>query len=415
MSRMSSWSNCWQRWTRSSRRHAANHRATSSLESLETRLNLSAVLVVETVDAYWLIEEPSSDSLAPASHGDWLYGDDFGGGSWDEGEFADDALEVDLPKAVTPVLSNGQSLDATQASLTNSLLADLWSSEPDFFYEDVLSVKLYNNTTMDALMASDIFDDGGSSDSFNAPSSQASDSFVNSNFGNNGGGLASKTQSMPNNFGDNDESPSDVKASAKTDVSAEDADSHNLYAVAKAEIASWSNRVETESAVLSNSDRVATNDVIASASAISQNITDSTAPLENLSPSDHEDSVLDPAALATIKSVSNLPTTVAARAMTKSESFFAKFPSFGIANGSISMIRFAPGNGMSNASHSAESGNEDSAPDSDHDSLSYSQWASLFGTVGLLGTSLWRNGNNDSRDALPPFRSRADRKRPVVC
>ena len=412
MSRMLSWSSRWQCWTRSTRRSRTKRHTTSRLEALEARLNLAAVLVVETADSYWLIEEPSSDSLAPASQADDLCGEDYGGGCWENDSSWDDGLTHELPSSVTPVTSNGQALDATKATLTNSLLAELWSSEPDFYYEDVLSVKLYDGTTMDALMSSGLFDDGGS-DSFNSLASQTSDHLVASNSGNT---ASSNTQSASNNFGlTNAVSNGSAKQNSAVTVKADESDNADLLAAAKAEVASWSKRVEAESVVMSNAGQAAKMETLASTETTSQTIAASQVTIETLAPSSRDESVSDTAALATIESASTSPTTVVAREMTKLESFFAKFPTFGIVSGSSSMLRFVRGTGDAKQTTSAESDDGNPSTEIENDSLSYSQWASLFGTVSLLGTSLWRNGNNDSRDSLPPFRSKDDRKRPVVC
>ena len=412
MNRMLSWSSRWQSWTKSTQRSRIRRCATSRLEALEARLNLAAVLVVETADAYWLIEEPSSDSLAPSSQADDLYGEDYGGGCWEDDLFVDYGLAQELPSSVTPVTSNGHALDATKATLTSSLLAELWSSEPDFFYEDVLSVKLYDGTTMDALMSSGLFDDGGS-DSFNSPSSQTSDRPIASNSSNT---ATSSTQSASSNFSlANAISNGSAKQNSAVTVNADESDNADLLAAAKAEVASWSKRVEAESVAMSNVGQAAKLETLASAENASQTIAASQVTIETLAPSSRDDSVSDAAALATIESVSTSPTTVVAREMTKSESFFAKFPTFGIVSGTSSMLRFVRGTGDTKQTTSAESGDGNPSTEIENDSLSYSQWASLFGTVSLLGTSLWRNGNNDSRDSLPSFRSKDDRKRPVVC
>ena len=370
------------------------------------------MLVVETADSYWLIEEPSSDSLAPASQADDLYGEDYGGGSWEDDSSWDDGLTHELPSSVTPVTSNGQALDATKATLTNSLLAELWYSEPDFYYEDVLSVKLYDGTTMDALMSSGLFDDGGS-DSFNSLASQTSDHLVASNSGNTS---SSNTQSASNNFGlTNAVSNGSAKPNSAVTVKADESENADLLAAARAEVASWSKRVEAESVVMSNAGQAAKMETLASTETTSQTIAASPVTIETLAPRSRDESVSDTAALATIESASTSPTTVVAREMTKLESFFAKFPTVGIVSGSSSMLRFVRGTGDAKQTTSAESDDGNPSTEIENDSLSYSQWASLFGTVSLLGTSLWRNGNNDSRDSLPPFRSKDDRKRPVVC
>ena len=419
MKRMSFWSSHWQCWTRTSRRSGTRRHTPSRLETLEARLNLAAVLVVETADAYWLIEEPSNDSLAPASEGDCLYNDDFGGGSWNDDTAWDDGLAHELPTSVTPITSNGQTLDATRASLASSLLAELWTSEPDFFYEDVLSVKFYDGTTMDTLMNSGLFDDGGGSDSFNTPSSQTSDFLVDSNSGNNTGSSANNNpESFSNRFGSTSGTTigaAKPNSTVTEPVNTDDSKEIDIFAAAKAEVASWRKRVEAESIVMNNAGQATAFEALVVATTPSQKIAASQMMVETLAPSSREDFVSDAAALAAIESAATSPTTIVAREMTKAESFFAKFPMFGVVSGSTSMLRFIPGNSDANRMNPVEAAESDSAADSDNDSLSYSQWASLFGTVSLLGTSLCRNGNHDLRETPPSFRSKNDRKRPVVC
>ena len=122
------------------------------------------------------------------------------------------------------------------------------------------------------------------------------------------------------------------------------------------------------------------------------------------------DSTVVPAVAATTASQE----TVTATEMTKLESFFAKFPSFGFGGSRSSMLRFVRDNGDSHTAKASD-GN-DPVVDETSNSLSYSQWASLIGAVSLLGASQWRSGGNDRRETqTTPLRAKVMGKRPVAC
>lgn len=113
--------------------------------------NLSGVLVVETVDAYWLIEDPTFDSLAPTASADTLHGDSLLANP------GHDEIELGLPANIAPAAASGGALNTSESEMAWMLLNDLWDSEPDFFYEDVLAMTFFSDTSMDTLI-----DSGGS-------------------------------------------------------------------------------------------------------------------------------------------------------------------------------------------------------------------------------------------------------------
>ncbi len=101
------------------------------LEALEIRLNLSAVLIVETVDAYW------------------LYGD------------ADALLKAAADGQTVDCIPSNASSDITPQELQviDGLVADLIATE-GYNDSDILSISYIDNTTSDKLIAEGYFDDG---------------------------------------------------------------------------------------------------------------------------------------------------------------------------------------------------------------------------------------------------------------
>lgn len=100
------------------------------LEALEIRLNLSAVLVVETVDAYWLYDD--ADALLKAASGG---------------------------QAVDCIPSNASSdFTPQELQVIDGLVADLIASE-GYNGSDILSISYIDNTTSDELIADGYFDD----------------------------------------------------------------------------------------------------------------------------------------------------------------------------------------------------------------------------------------------------------------
>ena len=106
-------------------------RAGIALEALEIRLNLSAVLIVETVDAYWLYDD--ADALLKA---------------------AADGQAVDSKPS-------GVDSDFTpqEQQVIDGLVAELIASE-GYTESDILSISYVDNTTSDELIAEGYFDEG---------------------------------------------------------------------------------------------------------------------------------------------------------------------------------------------------------------------------------------------------------------
>ena len=106
-------------------------RAGVVLEALEMRLNLSAVLVVETVDAYWLYDD--ADALLKAAA---------------EGQ-AVDSKPYNASSDFTP----------QELQVIDGLVAELIASE-GYTDSDILSISYIDNTTSDELIAEGYFDGG---------------------------------------------------------------------------------------------------------------------------------------------------------------------------------------------------------------------------------------------------------------
>ena len=331
MSRSSFWLCPWHSWTRTwTRRQRAQRRTAFRLEALEQRLNLAAVLVVETIDAYWFIEETS---LAPAASSDELWG----GGLF--GSAAVDDIGLGLPKSVSPTASNGGTLNASEAGLTDSLLAELWYTEPDFFYEDVLAVTFYNDTSMDALMSSGLFDGSSSADSFSNSDLFAGDVLGNADFASPSGGLATDDQhdlfNEPLTAANKSNASSNTVALNRNDI-----ESSDVFAAARAEVASWSQRLEVEPLVQAYGSRAVAEDAWAAAIGPSSNIIANNATTEALPPSVRDDALRLSAALLSDSTTNPQQETVAVREASKLESFFAKFPSLGLGGSRSSLLRF---------------------------------------------------------------------------
>lgn len=394
MSRMSSWSSLWQ-----SRIHRprVQRRTVSRLEALEQRLNLAAVLVVETVDAFWLIEEPDFNSLAPAASTDELYGDE---------------IDLELPGSVSPTTANGGSLNASEAQLTESLLSELWYSEPDFFYEDVLAVTFYDDTSMDTLIDSGMFDDAVETDSFIGTDLLASDFVGDTDVANSSGDSVTVDQQDLNFV---------PQASAVIDqltqtaaLNAGDSGISDIVAAAKAEVASWSKRLETDPFLQVNAVAPVAVDVWLAASAPTRNLAASQPATDVLPPSSNEDALRDSGWQNAVAAPNARQEVAAVREMTKLDSFFAKFPSLGFGSSRSSMLRFI--SDTSDAQTADATDSNDSSADDASGSLSYSQWASLLGVAGLFGASQWRTGGHDRRETpTTPVRAKDNGKRPVAC
>lgn len=391
------WSSQWQNWSRTrTRRPRAQRPAAFRLETLEQRLNLAAVLVVETIDAYWFIEEAS---LAQTASADELWGGELSGSA------GGDDIGLGLPKSVSPAASNGGTLTATQAGLTDSLLAELWNTEPDFFYEDILAVTFYSDASMDALIDSGLYDGSSSADSFSNSDLFAGDVLGNAGF---------TTDDQQDLFIEPlTAANKSNESSSAVALNRDDTESSDVFAAARAEVASWSQRLEAESLMQVSGSRAVADDAWAALVGQSHSIVASNAPTEVLPPSSRDDALRASALSLAVSATNSSQETVAVREATKLESFFAKFPSLGFGGSRSSLLRLVRG---SEGAHAANASNGDGPTTDDaNDSLSYSQWASLFGAVSLFGASQWRTGNSDRRERpVSPFRAKDSGKRPVA-
>ena len=404
MSRATFWSRQWKSWNQTkTRRPRAQRRTAARLEALEQRLNLAAVLVVETIDAYWFIDEAS---LAPAASADELWGGELSGSA------GVDDIGLGLPKSVSPTASNGGTLTAAQAGLTDSLLAELWITEPDFFYEDVLAVTFYSDASMDALIDSGLYDGSSSADSFSNSDLLAGDVLGNADFASNNAGFT--TDDQQGLFID----PLTVANKSNESRSAvalnrNDTESLDVFAAARAEVASWSQRLEAESLMQVSGSRAVADDAWAAVIGQSRNIAASNTSTEVLPPSSRDDALRASALSLAVSATNSSQETVAVREATKLESFIAKFPSLGFGGSRSSLLRFVRGSEGAHAANVSEG--DDPTTDDANDSLSYSQWASLFGAVSLFGASQWQTGNSDRREKpVTPFRAKDSGKRPVA-
>ena len=402
MSRATFWSRQWKSWNQTKTcRPRAQRRTAARLEALEQRLNLAAVLVVETIDAYWFIDEAS---LAPAASADELWGGELSGSA------GIDDIGLGLPKSVSPTASNGGTLTAAQAGLTDSLLAELWITEPDFFYEDVLAVTFYSDASMDALIDSGLYDGSSSADSFSNSDLLAGDVLGNAGFTTDDQqGLFIEPLTVANKSNE---------SSSAVALNRNDTESSDVFAAARAEVASWSQRLEAESLMQVRSSRAVADDAWAAVIGQSRSIAASNTSPEVLPPSSRDDALRASALSLTDSATSAPQETVAVRETTKLESFIAKFPSLGFGGSRSSLLRFVRGSEGAHAANVSEGDDpttDDPTTDDANDSLSYSQWASLFGAVSLFGASQWRTSNSDRRERpMTPFRAKDSGKRPVA-
>lgn len=376
-------------------RPRARRRAALRLETLEQRLNLAAVLVVETVDAYWLIEDPEFSSLTPAASSDALHGD----GGHDE-------AAMGLPSDVALAAASGDSLNSAESNLAWSLLNELWDTEPDFFYEDVLAMTFYSDTTMDSVLASGLFDD--SSDL----GSSFEEDFVTNDFffddtdlnGSAGNDFLDFEPDSSSDFADSSFATDEaLPAEAETLV----AETSDVLDLAKVEVASWSQRLDAQSFALPGASRSVADETSMAA----------VVPTKFIIANDPK---FDPTTRASdepaVREVPPAPVTAAARTIHESavaptetrsiDSFFSRFPTlFGLRASRSVRAPLAHGE-----SDSADGSTDPVEADA---TWSYSQWASLVGVAGLTAASLWTPNVTDT--ATSPFRTKSNGKRPVAC
>ena len=400
---------CWQSgtWSRVGR-PCARRRAAVRLESLERRWNLSAVLVVETVDAYWLIEDPTFDSLAPTASADTLHGDSLLANP------GHDEIELGLPANIAPAAASGGALNTSESEMAWMLLNDLWDSEPDFFYEDVLAMTFFSDTSMDTLIDSGRFDGSQDTGSLNDGEFLTSDFFGSTDLSGASGNdslaispVSSSAVSNSNSGGD------EILAD---DLAAVESKATDVIAAAKAEVASWSQRFDAQSFAMPGAARTSTDESVMAAVLPTRVVVGSNPTFELATRADVE-TVLREAPVAKSVEVTqrSLQSTVSTTETKALDSFFSRFPSMlGISAGRSSMLRLIRGE----RGPTVDNSNEGSSDVEDASgSWSYSQWASLVGVAGLSAASLWKSGSTDQLDerSTPPLRTKSNGKRPVAC
>lgn len=375
-------------------RPRARRRAALRLETLEQRLNLAAVLVVETVDAYWLIEDPEFSSLTPAASSDALHGDS-----------GHDEAAMGLPSDVALAAASGDSLNSAESNLAWSLLNELWDTEPDFFYEDVLAMTFYSDSTMDSVLASGLFDDSSDLGSSFENDFVANDFFDDTDLSGSAGSDFLDFGSEPSSdFADSSFATDEALPVEAEALMAEESDVLDL---AKAEVASWSQRLDAQSFALPGASRSVADETSMAA----------VVPTKFVIANDPK---FDPAARASdepaVREVPPASASAAARSIQESavtptetrsiDSFFSRFPTFfGMRVSRSERVPLARGE--------SESADGSSDPVEADATWSYSQWASLVGVAGLTAASLWTPNAPDM--AAAPFRTKSNGKRPVAC
>lgn len=409
---MRQFSNFWRCWQSGTccpvSRPRARRRAASRLETLEQRWNLSAVLVVETIDAYWLIEDPTFDSLAPTASTDTLHG---------ESQWANpghDEIEMGLPVNVVPEAASGGALSTAESDMAWTLLNDLWDSEPDFFYEDVLAMTFFPDTTMDVLIDSGMFDESSDTGSFSDSGFLTSDFLSDTDVsGASGNDFLDFTPESPsasaNSSSESDELSADDFVSGKTTTT-------NVVTAAKAEVASWSQRLDAQSIALPGAARTPTDESTIAAVLPTRVVVGSNPTFEVATRTDVETVVRDaPVAKSAEVTQPTFNPAVSTNETQSLDSFFSRFPAMlGISAGRSSMLRLLRGEHGPAAENpnEASSGGEDASG-----SWSYSQWASLVGVAGLSAASLWKSGATESLEerSTPTLRAKPNGKHPVAC
>ncbi len=399
---------CWQSgtWSRVSRPRA-RRRAATRLESLERRWNLSAVLVVETIDAYWLIEDPTFNSLAPTASADTLHGES----QWVNAEH--DEIEMGLPANVTPATASGGALNTAESDMAWTLLNDLWDSEPDFFYEDVLAMTFFPDMSMDTLIDSGMFDDSTDAGSFNDGEFLTSDFFGGTDVsGAAGNDFLDFSPDSSSEFSESNSASDEILAD---DFEAVETETTDVIAAAKAEVASWSQRFEAQPFALPGAARTPAEESAMAAVLPTRVVVGSSPTFESATRADVETVLRDAPVAMSAEAKQPILNLAVSTSETKSlDTFFSRFPSMlGIGAGRSSMLRLIRGE----RGPAVENSNEaPSNADSTSGSWSYSQWASLVGVAGLSAASLWKSSSTDSLDERsPPLRTKSNGKRPVAC
>ncbi len=400
---------CWPSgtWSRVGRPRV-RRRAAVRLESLERRWNLSAVLVVETVDAYWLIEDPTFDSLAPTASADTLHGESLLANA------GHDEIEMGLPANVAPATASGGALNTAESDMAWTLLNDLWDSEPDFFYEDVMAMTFYSNTSMDSLIDSGMFDDSSDTGSFNDSEFLTGDFFGGTDVsGASGNDFLDFSPDSSSDFSESNSASDEILAD---DFEAVETETTDVIASAKAEVASWSQRLDAQPFAMPGAARTLADEPAMAAVLPTRIVVGSSPTFEPATRTDVEtvlrDALVANSVDATRLTLKSAVSTSEPKAL---DSFFSRFPSMlGISAGRSSMLRLIRGE----RGPSVENSNEASSDVEDASGAwSYSQWASLVGVAGLSAASLWKSDAADPLDerSTPPLRTKSNGKRPVAC
>lgn len=408
MRRFSHFWRCWQSGPSCHvSRPRARHRSASRLETLERRWNLSAVLVVETVGAYWLIEDPTFDSLGPTASADTLHGES------QSANPGHDEIEMGLPIDIAPEAASGEALSAAESDIAWTLLNDLWNSEPDFFYEDVLAITFFPDTTIDVLIDSGMFDDNSDTASFRNSQCLTSDFLSNTDvFGASGNDFLDFT---PQSSSESAKFISQSDNLSAEDFVADETKTTDVIAAAKAEVASWSQRLDAQIFTLPGAAPATTEESAMAAVLPTRAVVRSNPTFELATRKDIETVARD-APVAKLAEVAQ-PTinpAVSTNETQSLDSFFSRFPSvLENSSGRSSKLRLVDGEPVS----AAENSNEAPADGQDASaSWSYSQWTSLVGVAGLSAASLWKSDVTESVDkhSTLTLRAKPNGKRPVA-
>jgi hypothetical protein len=316
-----------------------------------------------------------------------------------------------LPAELAPAAASGGALNSAESDLAWSLLNELWDSEPDFFYEDVLAMTFYSDTTMDSVLAGGLFDDSGESGSFNDGEFFVNDFFDDSSFNGSAG----------NDFLDFEpEASSDFADSSFTsdfDVAGDEvADATDLLASAKSEVASWSQRLNAQPFAMPGAARGFA-DEGAMAAVVPVRFAATGEPVfVPVSRADVESSPRETAPRQVVPAARPIQESAVVSPETKTlDSFFSRFPSvLGLSAPRSSVLKLAQGD-----RGSSTDGDNNALPDSDavNEPWSYSQWTSLLGVAAFSAASLWKTGATDRAESrsAQPFRTRSNGKRPAAC
>ena len=390
-------------------------RVLGALESLEARVNLSAILVVETANAYWVIED---DSYGAAANHANTSGDDGDGGSNNlevlpyattdllvspNGELAhaekssqledaddNDATPNDSSRSLAQ--AGGSSLitgnasvshtdtptekTTTDVTVTNTLLNRLFA-DTGITNADVVSVRLLPNVSLEDLVESendsgDNTTDRSGSDNASAESSSSRTPRSTLLTATSGASATPASATSPND-----------QPTSKPPETAAASSAGNLVTWLR----TYFQKNKPKSAADSDQPELGNAD--------------------STDPSEHARIVILNAAFPQVAAMTAVVANV--------DQLFAKFQlERADDTGSVSALRY-----LRNV---VDAGEMEDGSDTGSDagasfSLSYSQWASLASVVALASGALSKKPPCESRDEdrLPPFRARTETKLRVAC